>query len=41
MKEHANRNEIWDRNQPRTYSGVLGTEDQPIADSAIMDEVRG
>ena len=40
MKEHAERNNIWDRSQWETYSGVLGTVDQVIIDNAIMDEVR-
>ena len=40
MKEHAERNNIWDRNQLGTRSGVLGTVDQLIIDNAIMDEVR-
>ena len=41
MKEHAERNNIWDRSQLGTCSGVLGTIDQLIIDNAIMDEVRG
>ena len=40
MKEHAKRNNIWDRSQLGTCSGVLGTVDQLIIDNAIMDEVR-
>ena len=42
MKEHAERNNIWDRSQLGTCSGVLGTVDQDhlIIDNAIMDEVR-
>ena len=40
MKEHADRNNIWDRNQLGTCSNVLGTIDQLIIDNAIMDEVR-
>ena len=40
MKDHAERNEIWDRSQLGTCSGVLGTVDQLIIDNAIMDEVR-
>ena len=40
MKEHADRNNIWDRSQLGTRLGVLGTVDQLIVDSAIMDEVR-
>ena len=41
MKEHVERNNILDRSQLRTCSGVLGTVDQLIIDNAIMDEVRG
>ena len=41
MKDHAERNEIWDRSQMGTCSGVLGTVDQLIIDNAIMEEVRG
>ena len=41
MKEHAERNSIWDRSQLGTCSGVLGTVDQLIVDNTIMDEVRG
>ena len=40
MKEHAERNNIWERSQLRTCSGVLRTADQLIIDNAIMDEVR-
>ena len=40
MKEHADRNNIWDRSQMGTCSGVLGTVDQLIIDNNIMDEVR-
>ena len=40
MKEHAERNNIWDRSQLGTCSGVLGTANQLIIDNAIMDEVR-
>ena len=40
MKEHADRNNIWDRSQLGTCSNVLGTVDQLIIDNAIMDEVR-
>ena len=40
MKEHAERNNIWDRSQLGTCSGVLGTVDQLLIDAAIMDEVR-
>ena len=40
MKGHADRNEIWDKSQLGTCSGVLGTVHQLLIDSAIMDEVR-
>ena len=40
MKEHAERNDIWDRSQLGTSSAVLRIEDQLIIDDAIMDEVR-
>ena len=40
MKEHGERNDIWERSQLRTCSGVLRTADQLIIDNAIMDEVR-
>ena len=40
MKEHAERNKIWDRRQLGTCSGVLGTLDQLIIDIVIMEEVR-
>jgi len=35
MQEHAARNDIWDRSQLGTCSGVLGTVDQLIIDRAI------
>ena len=41
MKEHADRSDMWGRNQLGTCSGVLGTVDQLLIDRAIMDEVRG
>ena len=41
MQEHAARNDIWDRSQLGTCSGVLGTVDQLIIDRTIMDEVKG
>ena len=41
MKDHATRNDNWDRSQFGTCSGVLGTVDQLIIDRAIMDEVKG
>ena len=40
MKNHADRNGIWDKSQLGTCSGVLGAVDQLLIDSAIMDEVR-
>ena len=40
MKEHAERNNIWDRSQLGTCSGVLATVDQLLIDAAIMAEVR-
>ena len=40
MKDHADRNGIWDKSQLGTCTGVLGTVDQLIVDNAIMDEVR-
>ena len=40
MKEHAERNNTWNRSQLGTGSGVLETVDQLIIDNAIMDEVR-
>ena len=39
LKEHAEGNNIWDRNQQGNCSGVLGAVDQLIIDNAIMDEV--
>ena len=40
MKEHAERNNIWDRIQLGTYSEVLGTVEQLIIDNATMDKAR-
>ena len=40
MKEYAGRNNIWDRIQLGTCSGVLGTVDQLIVNNAIMNEVK-
>ena len=40
MKDDASRNEIWDKSQLGTCSGVLGMVDQLLIDSAIMGEVR-
>ena len=37
MKDHAERNDIWDRSQLGTCSGTV---DQLIIDNAILDEVR-
>ena len=38
-KDQRDRNEMWDKSQLETCSGVLGTVDQLLIDSAIMDEV--
>ena len=40
IKHCADRNEIWDKGQLGACSGVLGTVDQLLIDSTIMDEVR-
>lgn len=40
MRNHAQRNGIWDKNQMGTCSQVLGTVDQLLIDNCIMDEVR-
>ena len=40
MKEHADRNNIWEKSQLGTCSGVLGTVHQLVIDNATMDEVR-
>ena len=40
MKERAEENEIWDRNQMGTCQDVLGTVDQLLIDNCIMEEVR-
>ena len=40
MKEHAERNNIWDRSQLGTCFGVLRTVYELIIDNDIMDEVR-
>ena len=40
MKEHAEENEIWDKNQMGTCQDVLGTLDQLLIDNCIMEEVR-
>ena len=39
IKNHADRNNIWDKRQLGTCSGVLGTVDQLVIDNAMMDEV--
>ena len=39
MKDRADKNEIWDKNQLGTCSGGLDTVDQLLIDSAIMDEI--
>ena len=40
MREHAEENEIWDRNQMGTCQDVLGTVDQLLIYYCIMEEVR-
>ena len=40
MKEHAEENEIWDRNQMGTCQDVLGTVDELLIDNCIVEEVR-
>ena len=40
MKDHADKNEIWDKSHLGTCSGVLGTIDQLLNDCEIIDEVR-
>ena len=40
MRDHARRNEIWDKGQLGASEGVLGTVDQLLIDKCIMDEVR-
>ena len=40
MKDHATRNDIWDKNQMGKCEGVLGTVDQLLIDNCIMSEVR-
>ena len=40
MKDHVDRNEIWNKSQLGKCSGVLGTIDQLLIDSATMDEVQ-
>ena len=40
MKDHVDRNEIWNKSQLGKCSGVLGTVDQLLIDSATMDEVQ-
>ena len=41
MQENAARNDIWNRSQLVTSSGVLDTVDHLTIDRAIMDEVKG
>ena len=40
MKDHAKRNNMWDRSQLGQCTIVLGTVDQLIVDIIIMDKVR-
>ena len=40
LKNHADKNNIWDQNQLGAHEGVLGTVDQLLVDNCIMDEVR-
>ena len=40
MKDHVDRNEIWNKSQLGKCSGVLGTVDQLLIDSTTMDEVQ-
>ena len=40
MKEHAEINNIWDKSQLGTCSGILGTVDQLIIDNVMIDEMR-
>ena len=40
MKEHAEENEIWDRNQMGACQDVLETVDQLLIDNCLMEEVR-
>ena len=40
MKKHAEKNEIWDRNQIGICQDVLGTVDQLPIDNCIVEEVR-
>ena len=40
MREHALENNIWDAGQLGAVKGVLGTVDQLIIDSCIMEEVK-
>ena len=40
MREHALENEVWDAGQLGAVEGVLGTVDQLIIDSCIMEEVK-
>ena len=40
MQDHAEQNEIWDKSQMGTCSGVLGTVDQLLIDNNIMKGTR-
>ena len=40
MRQHAERNNIWDMSQLGTWCGVLGTVHQLLIDSTIIDEIR-
>ena len=40
MKDHAETNDVWDKNQMGTCDQVLGTVVQLLIDNCIMDEVR-
>lgn len=40
MKSHAGRNNIWDRIQIGACEGKLGTVDQLLLDSSVINEVR-
>ena len=39
-REHALENDIWDAGRLGAVEGVLGTVDQLIIDSCIMEEVK-
>ena len=40
MREHALENEVWDAGQLGAVEGILGTVDQLIIDSCIMEKVK-